>query len=58
MRRYDPVDQRTTEDIDALVIYPASEVLLATKTVHAFMAGKGQAAASDVLAGPPSARDG
>ena len=28
MRRYDPVDQRTTTEVEALVLHPASEVLL------------------------------
>ena len=50
MRRYDPIDQRTTSEVHTLVLRPASEVLLPPDVVHSFLEG---GAASDVLVGSP-----
>ena len=52
MRRYDPVDQRTTADVQRLVLYPASEVLLDQQVVRSFRAAD-EAAANAILIGEP-----
>lgn len=52
MRRYDPVDQRTTAEVDSFVLHPASEVPLAQDLVRSFLEGTAEEA-SDGLAGSP-----
>jgi transcription-repair coupling factor (superfamily II helicase) len=53
MRRYDPVDQRTTTDVSTLVLRPASEVLLPRDVVRSFLENAEHEAASEILVGAP-----
>jgi transcription-repair coupling factor (superfamily II helicase) len=53
MRRYDAVDQRTTSDVQRLLLYPASEVLVEHELVRSFLAGDAEASASGILVGEP-----
>ena len=53
MRCYDPVDQRTTSDVDRLGLHPASEVLLDRAAVASFLAGEEGAPTGGILVGGP-----
>jgi transcription-repair coupling factor (superfamily II helicase) len=55
IRRYDPLDQRSTGEAEGLLVGPASEVILAGDAVRDFMGAQQEQPDNEFLVGPAAA---